>query len=81
MVNASIGFASVGPITATSWLYRTGDGGETWQPVLANLNLSYVALDCISTLRCWALTPSENGPNPPSSLYESIDGGKTWATP
>jgi photosystem II stability/assembly factor-like uncharacterized protein len=81
MITAATGFASVGPAdSAERWLYRTDDGGTSWQPVLANVHLSYVALDCVSASRCWALSPSPNGPGSPTSLYETTDGGRTWST-
>jgi len=80
MVSPSVGFAAVGPAASSArWLYRTEDGGLNWQPVVANVQLSYVALDCISVLRCWALGPRSNGPTSPTDLYETTDGGQTWS--
>lgn len=82
MANASIGYASIGPSAlTTAWLYRTGDGGKSWQPVRTNRTLYYAALDCVSPSRCWALTPSPNGPSTPSGLFETTDGGITWVAP
>ena len=82
MANASNGYASIGPSAlTTAWLYRTGDGGRSWQPVPTNRTLYYAALDCVSPSRCWALTPSPNGPNTPSGIFETTDGGSTWVTP
>ena len=78
MLTASVGFASVGAVdTAAHWLYRTDDGGITWQPVPANVQLSYAALDCVSSSRCWALTVSPIDSS--TQLYETTDGGLTWS--
>jgi photosystem II stability/assembly factor-like uncharacterized protein len=80
MVTASVGFANVGPAdSAARWLYRTDEGGTSWQPVLANVQLSYVALGCVSESRCWALSPSINGSDSSTRLHETTDGGRTWS--
>jgi len=84
MVNASAGFASVLAVDssgafapAAPWLYRTDDGGRSWQPVTANVQLSYAPLDCVSVVRCWVLSTSQIDSS--TRLYETTDGGLTWS--
>jgi photosystem II stability/assembly factor-like uncharacterized protein len=88
MLNSSVGYASVGVVTdstgsavnpAAPWLYRTDDGGTSWKPINANRQLSYAALNCDSATKCWAVSPSLNGPDPTTRLYLSTDGGRTWS--
>jgi photosystem II stability/assembly factor-like uncharacterized protein len=77
MVTASVGFASLATTdSAGRWLYRTDDGGTSWQPVIANVQLSPGPLDCVSVSRCWALSQSQAGSS--AQLYETTDGGRTW---
>jgi len=82
MVNASVGFASTGHVDLSGhWLYRTNDGGVTWQAVPTKLQLLGATLDCISTTTCFGLTvavPSYNG-SESARLYKTTDGGMTWA--
>jgi photosystem II stability/assembly factor-like uncharacterized protein len=85
MVTASVGFATVvavapdasGFVPAAQWLYRTNDGGRSWQPVAADVQLEYATLDCVSVARCWALTTSPIDSS--TRLYETTDGGRTWS--
>jgi photosystem II stability/assembly factor-like uncharacterized protein len=86
MLTASIGFANVGAVVdsagaveaAAPWLYRTADGGTSWQPVPANVQLPYSSLRCVSASRCWALSQSLTSANS-SALHETTDGGRTWS--
>jgi photosystem II stability/assembly factor-like uncharacterized protein len=70
-------------------IYRTEDGGKTWQQVLyidENTGAAQVAIDPTNTnviyADMWAgrQGPWENGAweGPQSGLFKSTDGGKTW---
>lgn len=73
---------------ASSGLYRSSDGGRTWQQITGGLGLVPGA-----SLRVTALVVAEQDPNhlvvatayglgsrlAPGSLFESADGGRTWA--
>jgi photosystem II stability/assembly factor-like uncharacterized protein len=86
MLTSLVGFANIGEVVdasgavnlAAPWLYRTDDGGATWQPVQANLQLWASALDCISAVHCWASTASLSGPDSTTELFETTDGGRSW---
>jgi photosystem II stability/assembly factor-like uncharacterized protein len=84
MPTASIGFASGGALDSSGvldpkapWLYRTTDGGNSWKPIAANVQLPFATLDCVSTSRCWALSTSQIDSS--TRLYETTDGGLTWS--
>ncbi|MEO8034259.1 MAG: hypothetical protein ABI837_07480, partial [Acidobacteriota bacterium] len=93
-VNADIAYVAAlghpyGP-NAERGVYRTRDGGKSWQKVLGrdentgavdlafepgNPNVLYAAL--WQTRRTpWSIYPPSNGPG--SGLFKSIDGGDTW---
>jgi len=86
MLTSSVGFASLGEAVdstgatnqAAPWLYRTDDGGATWQAVTANLQLWANTLDCVSASQCWALSASLSGSDGPAQLFATSDGGRTW---
>lgn len=73
---------------ASSGLYRSNDGGQAWQPITAGLGLVPGA-----SLRVTALAVAEQEPDHlivatayglgsrlgPGSLFESTDGGRSWA--
>ncbi len=62
-------------------LWRTRDGGESWQPVGEGMDSSQVTSAAVSSLErvgglgvVWAGTE-------PSAIYRSEDGGDTWTEP
>ncbi|MEP6793190.1 MAG: glycosyl hydrolase, partial [Saprospiraceae bacterium] len=90
--NADIAFAAItGKMFGANkerGVYRTKDGGLTWQQVLykddktgaididfdpSNSNIIYASLWQVNRLP-WALTSGGMG----SAIYKSIDGGNTW---
>ena len=84
MVTGSVGFASVetvdsagGVDSAAPWLYRTEDAGQSWKPVVTNVQVPYASLDCVSALRCWALSASQTDSS--TRLYETTNGGQIWS--
>jgi len=84
MVTGSVGFASVETVnsagavdSAAPWFYRTDDAGQSWTPVTTNVQVPYASLDCVSALRCWALSVSQTDSS--SRLFETTNGGQTWS--
>jgi photosystem II stability/assembly factor-like uncharacterized protein len=84
MVTGSVGFASVETVnsagaidSAAPWFYRTDDAGQSWKPVVTNVQVPYASLDCSSALRCWALSASQTDSS--TRLYETTNGGQTWS--
>lgn len=84
MLTGTMGFASsiaidsAGAVdSAAPWLYRTDDAGQSWKPVVTNVQVPDASLDCVSALRCWALSSSQTDSS--TRLYETTNGGQTWS--
>ncbi|HEY8842068.1 MAG TPA: hypothetical protein VIO80_15735 [Candidatus Dormibacteraeota bacterium] len=84
MLTDTVGFASsiavdsAGAVdSAAPWFYRTDDAGQSWKPVVTNVQVPYASLDCVSALRCWALSASQTDIS--TRLYETTNGGQTWS--
>ncbi len=63
-----------------SALWKSKDGGETWQNISANKGLpkgiwgiSGIAVSPVNSNRLWAIIENEDG-----GVFRSDDGGKTW---
>ena len=63
-----------------SALWKSKDGGETWQNISANKGLpkgiwgiSGITVSPVNSNRLWAVIENEDG-----GVYRSDDGGKTW---
>jgi photosystem II stability/assembly factor-like uncharacterized protein len=73
---------------ANGWLvntrgevHRTRDGGETWQPLASLPGVFLRCLGFASESLGWAgnLNVTAGTPRPDAALYETTDGGRTWA--
>ena len=74
--------------SAERGVYKTSDGGKTWQQVLKindDTGASDIAVDNQSPNILYAATYQRrrtvwgfNGSGPGSGLYKSVDGGETW---
>ena len=78
-------FAQVGPdglilAARSSGLYRSTDGGQTWEDALAELNLSEPLP--VTSLAASPLTDHQASlfAGAPGGVFRSMDGGQTWRT-
>jgi photosystem II stability/assembly factor-like uncharacterized protein len=64
-----------------STFYTTANGGRTWTPVHQGTNFTKIGvnIDFTSTKDGLAWTIGENSdPAPPTSIYQTINSGRTW---
>src|SRR6056297_2105566 len=69
-------------------LYKTNDGGETWEKVLEiseHTGINNVVIDPVNTDMMYATSEQRRrhvhtkiGGGPESAVYRSLDGGETW---
>ena len=68
-------------------LWRTGDGGATWEPVSPTEDRIFTTLQGIDTRQCkdtFSFTDASHGfidawdPNSPPIIYRTLDGGDSW---
>lgn len=75
--------------TSTLGLYRSTDGGQTWDslraglPVRPRLSITALALDPVDARNLYVALASSDGPadarQAPLGIYRSADAGQTWA--
>lgn len=79
-VNSSVGF-----VCSLNYLFRTNDGGSSWQRLQApwNKNEGIWALQFLDDKNGWALavdyTTSFSSPGSGAFLYRTTDGGQSWS--
>jgi photosystem II stability/assembly factor-like uncharacterized protein len=86
-----VGRADTQPPASAGGVYRTSNGGSTWQPANGGLplqvgsattpwNVLALAHHPTQSLRLWAVASEKiAGPAPGSSrIYRTVDGGATW---
>lgn len=69
---------STGWLALDGDLYRTEDGGASWQPLVKDMQSSWMfrQLDFVSENVGWAVVESEDREH--SQLMRTSDGGRTW---
>ncbi len=60
------------------YVYRTTDGGTTWQEVMNNPNESFIQVHMVDQNVGWILSSPVSTSWPPFGLYKTTDGGQTW---
>jgi photosystem II stability/assembly factor-like uncharacterized protein len=76
---AYIGTSGPFGFNALGRVYKTSDGGETWEktPLIADHDVWWLAVDPNNTRTIWAVTGPEWVRR--GSIYRSQDGGATWS--
>ena len=59
-------------------LYRTTDGGATWDMLYSDTNASFLQIQMIDENTGWILTEPVSTAWPPFGLFKTVDGGQSW---
>ncbi len=68
-------------VNGSGQIYRTLDGGVSWTRQFEKNTVHFRSIGFVDSLTGWAgnVGPGEFGATDTSTIYQTIDGGKTWA--
>jgi len=67
-------------VNGSGQIYHTLDGGGSWQKQFEKSTVHFRSVGFVDSLNGWAgnVGPGEFGATDTSTIYQTIDGGKTW---